>query len=75
MKSLIKQNTIIFFLLVAIYSCKTQAECPAYDSPQSQEKTKETTKYEVIILKDGKRIGGAKTKKGKSKLFKKKVLK
>ncbi len=74
MKSVIKQSLILLLCITAICSCKTKAECPAYDTPESKEKSKESTKYEVIILKDGKRIGGTKTKKGKSKLFKKKVL-
>ncbi len=74
MKLVIKQSLIFLLCITAIYSCKTKAECPSYDTPQSKEKQKESTKYEVVILKDGKRIGGAKTKKGKSKLFKKKVL-
>ena len=74
MKSVTKQGIIFLLCITAICSCKTKAECPAYDTSQSKEKSKESTKYEVVILKDGKRIGGAKTKKGKSKLFKKKVL-
>jgi len=64
-------------LAVIFFSCKTQKECPAYEEPSSEEDQKEGTKYKLILLKDGKKLGqGTKLrkKKTKQKLFKKKVL-
>ena len=66
-------TTLLFLLILA--SCKTKTECSSFEDPEIARKDKKNSKYEVIILKDGKRITGTKTKKGKSKLFKKKVLK
>ena len=66
---------IVFALIFT--SCKTKSECPAYNEPSSKTEGKDRTKYKLILLKDGKKIGtGSKkrNKKAKQKLFKKKVL-
>ena len=58
-------------------SCKTKSECPAYDEPSSKTEEKNGTKYKLILLKDGKKVGVTskkRNKKAKQKLFKKKVL-
>ena len=58
-------------------SCKTKSECPAYDEPSSKTEGKNGTKYKLILLKDGKKVGVTskkRNKKAKQKLFKKKVL-
>lgn len=68
-------TSIIFFLLFS--SCKTKSECPAFDAPSSKKDQKNGTKYKLILLKDGKKVGAnskKRNKKAKQKLFKKKVL-
>jgi len=68
--------TSIFFALI-LTSCKTKNECPAYDEPSSKTEGKNGTKYKLILLKDGKKVGAnskKRNKKAKQKLFKKKVL-
>jgi len=60
-----------------ICACKTKNECPAFEEPSSKKQEKDETKYKLILLKDGKKVGtGSKkrNKKAKQKLFKKKVL-
>lgn len=77
MATIIKQIITIGVCILILGSCKTKTktECSSFKDPQIENKHKTNTKYEVVILKDGKRITGTKTKKGKSRLFKKKVLK
>ena len=68
-------TTIIFALLFS--SCKTKSDCPALEEPSSKKEEKDGTKYKLILLKDGKKVGGKskkRNKKAKQKLFKKKVL-
>ena len=67
--------TLLFSLLCS--SCKTKSDCPTFDEPSSKEEAKDGTKYKLILLKDGKKVGTNKkkrNKKAKQKLFKKKVL-
>ncbi len=68
-------TTVVCFLFV--YGCKSKSECPAYDEPSSKNEKKEGSKYKLILLKDGKRIGKSskkRNKKAQQKLFKKKVV-
>jgi len=68
-------TSIIFFLFFS--ACKTKSECPAFDEPSSKKAGEDGTKYKLILLKDGKKVGGKskkRNKKAKQKLFKKKVL-
>jgi hypothetical protein len=73
-KILILTSILFIFILC---SCKTKSECPAYDEPSSKTEGKDGTKYKLILLKDGKKVGvnsKKRNKKAKQKLFKKKVL-
>jgi len=73
-KILILTSILFIFILC---SCKTKSECPAYDEPSSKTEEKNGTKYKLILLKDGKKVGVTskkRNKKAKQKLFKKKVL-
>ncbi len=73
-KTLLLTASII--ILVAT-SCKTKSECPSYDEPSTKKEEEKGSKYKLILLKDGKRIGPGskrKHKKAKHKLFKKKVV-
>ena len=73
-KLLILTTALLFFF---VYACKTKNECPAFEEPSSKKQEKDETKYKLILLKDGKKVGtGSKkrNKKAKQKLFKKKVL-
>jgi len=76
-----KQSKILILtsiiLVLITGSCKTKSECPAYNEPSSKTEGKGGTKYKLILLKDGKKIGmesKKRNKKAKQKLFKKKVL-
>lgn len=76
-----KHLCLIFFAATLCFSCKTnktfngtaEIECPTYKDPLLDAEKKTTTKYRLILLKDGEKVF-KKRKKGKSKLFKKKVL-
>ena len=68
-------TTLLLFLFIC--ACKTKSECPAYNEPSSKTEGKDGTKYKLILLKDGKKVGvnsKKRNKKAKQKLFKKKVL-
>ncbi len=78
-----KQKHIIclFFIASTLFSCRTKKtfngtaglDCPSYENTTNAKKETKSTKYKLILLKDGKRVGG-KSKRGKSKLFKDKTL-
>ena len=79
---LIKSKHIIILLLsvLILSSCRTKKKtfngtsvlkCADYDGSSSKTKEKKKTKWRLVLYKDGDRVGG-KTKKGKSRLFKKK---
>ena len=79
---LIKSKHIIILLLsvLIISSCRTKKKtfngtstlkCTDYDGSSTKTKEKKNTKWSLVLYKDGDRVGG-KTKKGKSRLFKKK---
>lgn len=80
MKFLKKKDIIIILLSgLILSSCRTKKTfngtvtlpCTDYNSDISERKEKKNTKWRLILYKDGKKVGG-KTKKGKSRLFKKK---
>lgn len=78
---LIKSKHIIILLLsvLTMSSCRTKKtfngtstlECTDYDGSSSVTKPKKKSKWRLVLYKDGKKIG-KKSKKGKSRLFKKK---
>ena len=73
------EKTIFILLLFTILmtSCrsKKQASCPSFDVEKKEDKKeKKGSKYKIIILKDGKKINGKKSRrKSKNRLFKKKM--
>ena len=79
---LIKSKHIIILLLsvLILSSCRTKKKtfngtstlkCADYDGSSNKTKEKKKTKWSLVLYKDGDKVGG-KTKKGKSRLFKKK---
>ena len=74
---LLKSKHIISLLLsvVIFSSCRTKktfngtATLPCSDYEESS-KTKKKSKWKLVLYKDGEKLGG-KSKKGKSRLFKK----
>jgi hypothetical protein len=79
---LIKSKHIIILLLsvLILSSCRTKKKtfngtstlkCADYDGSSTKTKQKKKTKWSLVLYKDGDKVGG-KTKKGKSRLFKKK---
>ena len=74
---LLKSKHIIILLLsvILLSSCRTKktfngtATLPCSDYEESS-KTKKKSKWRLVLYKDGEKLGG-KSKKGKSKLFKK----
>jgi len=46
-------------------------KCADYNTPSSSLKEKKKSKWRLVLYKDGNKVGG-KSKKGKSRLFKKK---
>lgn len=80
MKPLQGKHIIILLLSVlALSSCRTKKtfngtatlECTDYEESPTQTKEKKKSKWRLVLYRDGKKVGG-KSKKGKSRLFKKK---
>lgn len=76
MRLLKSKHIIILLLSVIIFSsCRTKktfngtATLPCSDYEESS-KTKKKSKWKLVLYKDGEKLGG-KSKKGKSRLFKK----
>ena len=76
MRLLNSKHIIILLLSVIVFSsCRTKktfngtATLPCSDYEESS-KTKKKSKWRLVLYKDGEKLGG-KSKKGKSKLFKK----
>ena len=76
MRLLKSKHIIILLLSVRVFSsCRTKktfngtATLPCSDYEESS-KTKKKSKWRLVLYKDGEKLGG-KSKKGKSKLFKK----
>ena len=68
--------TSLFFTIL-FSSCKTKSDCPTFEESSGKKETEGGTKYKLILLKDGKKLGASgkkRNKKAKQKLFKKKVL-
>ena len=67
---------ITFFLLTSCRSKKTfngveALKCTTFEDINKTKKAKKSSKYEIVVLKDGRRIGNKKRgKRGKSRLFK-----
>ncbi len=77
MRLLKSKHIIILLLSVIIFSsCRTKktfngtATLPCSDYEESS-KTKKKSKWKLVLYKDGEKLGN-KSKKGKSRLFKKK---
>jgi hypothetical protein len=74
---------VIFFILIllTIASCRSKKtfngvetlKCTTFKESKKETKNKKNSKYEIVVLKDGKRITGKqkRRRKGKSRLFKK----
>ena len=64
---------------LTLSSCRTKKtfngtatlKCADYDGESSEIKEKKKSKWRLVLYKDGNKVGG-KSKKGKSRLFKKK---
>lgn len=78
----LKKKHIIILLLssLIITSCRTKKtfngtatlECTDYNNESAKDKLKKDTKWRLVLYKDGNKVLG-KSKKGKSRLFKKKT--
>tara|TARA_B110000014_G_C19994750_1_gene515310 strand:- start:597 stop:845 length:249 start_codon:yes stop_codon:yes gene_type:complete len=78
----LKHIVFFIFIFLTITSCRSKKtfkgtetlKCTTFKDSKKEAKNKKNSKYEIVVLKDGKRIGGKKKKrrKGKSRLFKKK---
>jgi len=74
---------IVFFVFVffTITSCRSKKtfkgtetlKCTTFKESKKEGKNKKNSKYEIVVLKDGKRVGNKskKRRKGRSRLFKK----
>ena len=80
----IKKLKLTFLMLSAatvLSSCKSKKvfngtsslDCTTFESEVVQKEQKKQSKYKLLLLKDGQRVFGKKTKRGKSSLFGKKV--
>ncbi len=54
-----------------VFNGVSTLDCPDYEEPLEDTKEKKKSKWRLVLYKDGKKVGG-KSKKGKSRLFKKK---
>lgn len=74
-----KSIFILLLFTLGLVSCRSKKEvrCPSFDIEKNVvEKDKKTSKYSIVILKDGRRINNNKRrKKSENKLFKKKLFK
>lgn len=82
MKRIKSKHIIIILLSVLIFSsCGTKKktfngtgnlDCPSYeDKNEKDQKQKKKSKWRLVLYKDGEKVG-RKTKRGESRLFKKK---
>jgi len=77
----LKLTLLIFSVITVFISCKskkvfngtTSLNCTNFESEVAQKEQKKQSKYKLLLLKDGQRVFGKKTKRGKSSLFEKKV--
>lgn len=81
----LKHLVFYFFIFSVLCSCRSKKtfngsetlKCTTFKEPKKKSKDKKNTTYEIVVLKDGKRIGKkskkkSKKRKGKTRLFKKK---
>ena len=72
---------ILFFILIlaSLSSCRSKKtfngvetlKCTTFEDKKISKKDKKNSRYEIVVLKDGKRMGNKrKGKRGKSRLFK-----
>ena len=76
----LQKHTLFFiitvFLLTSCRSKKTfngveALKCTTFENAKKNKKAKKSSKYEIVVLKDGRRIGNKKRgKRGKNRLFK-----
>ena len=72
----------IFFFVITVFlltSCRSKKtfngvealKCTTFEDINKTKKAKKSSKYEIVVLKDGRRLGNKKRgKRGKSRLFK-----
>ena len=76
-----KTTFLVLLFTMMMISCKSKKEvaCPTFDIDPEEVNNKENkkgSKYSVVILKDGKKIGKKKKRrKTKNRLFKRKIHK
>ena len=76
----IKLTLLILSVVIGLGSCKSKKvfngtsslDCTTFESEVAQKEQKKQSKYKLLLLKDGQRVFGKKTKRGKSSLFGKK---
>tara|TARA_B110000459_G_scaffold58303_1_gene65507 strand:+ start:1792 stop:2049 length:258 start_codon:yes stop_codon:yes gene_type:complete len=81
----LKHLVFYFFIFSVLCSCRSKKtfngsetlKCTTFKEPKKKSKDKKNSTYEIVVLKDGKRIGNKskkkpKKRKGKTRLFKKK---
>ena len=74
-----KDIIILFLILIITVSCRSKKtfngtstlDCPTHDQKITTEKKDKKSKWRLVLYKDGEKVVG-KSKKGKSRLFKKK---
>ena len=77
----LKLTFLMFSVATVLSSCKSKKvfngtsslDCTTFESEVAQKEQKKQSKYKLLLLKDGQRVFGKKTKSGKSSLFGKKV--
>ena len=77
----IKLTLLMLSVVTGLGSCKSKKvfngssslDCTTFESEVAQKEQKNQSKYKLLLLKDGQRVFGKKTKRGKSSLFGKKV--
>ena len=77
----IKLTLLMLTVVTGLGSCKSKKvfngtsslDCTTFESEVAQKEQKNQSKYKLLLLKDGQRVFGKKTKRGKSSLFGKKV--
>jgi hypothetical protein len=74
-----KNISILFLTLILTTSCGSKKtfngtstlDCPTHDQKTKTEKDSKKSRWRLVLYKDGEKVAG-KSKKGKSRLFKKK---
>ena len=77
----LKLTILMLSAATVLNSCKSKKvfngtsslDCTTFESEVAQKEQKKQSKYKLLLLKDGQRVFGKKTKRGKSSLFGKKV--